>query len=1320
MRFLSVSFLFVLTLLFFTDCQAQIYPIHHYSVEEGLASRSVFDITQDNTGRMWFATNLGVSVYDGFEFTNITLQHRFNSKGFRKIKTDEKGIIWAVPFYINDTIYYLINNKWETITSPSGITEDDKFVTGFDLYYENDEPVLCLGSDNGIFIYTGKNWKRFSKDKGLIEKSVCNITAGDKKFFISTYSGLSVYSDGKIDNSLNKLIYPQIKSILNVTVEKLTGPGKEARQRIWILGFNKLGYIEDKEFKLLTDNFQIPHLNTIDRFYLTMDTRNIIYFGNTTVRYYVNINSKQVSPLSRQNGLAANGGTSVYADKEDNVWFSDNRGVDKINNLTFRNHSILNGLPEDEVSAVNEIFPGVYVFGHNYGISIFKDFKYKYISFEKLKIYSLNASRVQDLYKDNAGNIWISASKTGLGKIDKSLNISWISIPKDITITSANSDIDGNIIASTDLGIFTVKNNKLEKYPPFSSIDKSFRKVFRLRDGSIWATGYNGVYRYSGNTLKHIFLQGNYDANSIYSVFKDGKNRILLGTEDGLYQVLNDSLVKFNEGKFSISESVFAICQDKSGNYWFGTEKNLIKWDGAENVREYNSNNGLVPGEINRSAVFFDSSGKLWIGTDAGLSRYVPEFDEENHKIPSVEIIGLKNNTGEFRPFTDDITLKSDENTIRLFFRGISFVEENAIVYRVKLEGFDKDWVEIKQSQIDKVTYWNLNPGDYIFKVKAKNHTGDWSSEVSSKKITISNPFYKKLWFILMVILALAVVFYVIYKYYIKSIYLKALEKRVERRTKQLNESRGELEKVLVTLEERVKERTEELEKSEEKYRTVFEQAAEGIIMFDIETKRVIQANKAYLDLFGFSEEELLKLTFYDLVLYDEKSLKKNLEILKEKKSLKLETRLVRHKDGSFIPVESNLKTLNFSGREAVCVILRDMREREKIEEELRENEKKFRELVEFLPEAVYETDAEGKITFVNSAGLEMMGYSKEELESGILLPKLVIHEERGLADENMRKRLSGTINRGFHYRALKKDGTIIPVYMNAVPVIRDDKCIGTRGIAIDITAQKKNEEDLKEIAEELKKLNASKDKFFSVVAHDLRNPFTGVIGFTDILLEGYKTFSRDEIKEYAEHIRKTARNTFDLLENLLQWGRIQTNRIVYSPVKLNLHNRIDKVLTLLRPAAHNKEITIIDSTEENTFIKADKYMFQSVMQNLISNAIKFTNRKGTIEIDSEETGNEFKISVKDNGIGISPEILERLFDLETVSTRAGTEKESGTGLGLIICKDMLEKQDGTISVESEPGKGSKFTITLPKWVEQENNEELRMKREEQIARNEE
>ena len=1298
MRFKYVFVLAVLFCISYNTSLSQIYFTRHYSTENGLPSRVVMDITQDNSGRMWFATSLGVSVYDGFEWNNFDLSEVSYNKGYRKIKIDSKGILWAVPQLIYDSVVFYNNNKWGTIPPPSGYLEINKEVTSFDLYYDNDNPVLCIGTYVGIYIYSDKKWSYITEKDGLKDDFIYSIDAFDKKFYISTPKGITIYSEGKADNSLEKIISSQFEAVLKITVEK-TGT-TDSGERMWILGYNKLGYIENNKLKILTSSFQLPKFIGLDYYSLVPDKRGNIYFSNIYARYFAEKNTGEIFPLSRINGFAANGGTSIFIDKEDNIWFSDNRGIDKLNNLAFHNHTTVNGLPEDEVSAVNELTPGTFVFGHNSGITIFKNFEFHYIPFSNFSNNVRNAGRVLDLYKDNTGNLWIAASKTGVGKMDLAGNISWLSAPKDFIVSSVINDNKGNILVSSNEGVYVVRDNKLEKYGPFSSAPYTFRKMFRTKDGSIWAAGFDGIFVLKNQNLKHIYIPGNNNVNSVFSVFQDSENRIFAGTGDGLYLIRNDSLIKFNENNFSIDDAVFTINQDKLKNYWFGTENNLVKWNGKNSVREYNSNNGMVPGEINRSAVFFDSFGKLWIGTDAGLSRYFPEYDEEINSIPKVEILGVEDINGKIFPLTDDLTLESGQNTLRFIFRGISFVEENSIEYKIILEGYDKDWVSVNQSQIGKISYKNLSPGDYVFKVKARNNSGTWSNEVSSKKITIGNPYYKKLWFIFLVLLILMFIIYVIYKFYIKNVYAKKLEKKVESRTIELNKSNEELEKVLVTLEERVKERTYELEKSEEKYRSVFEQATEGILIFDLETKKVIQANKAYCEMLGFSETEILQLTLYDIVAHDAENINSLLKKIIERNKLKVGERNYRHKDGSLIPVDVNVKRMDINGKDALYVVVRDMRERKKIEQELRDSEKKFRELVKLLPEGVYETDIDGYVTFVNSAGLNMMGYTLQDIESPIRITDLVIPEEREAAKLNMQKRLKNEIKEGFLYNSLKKDGAIISIYVNAVPIMKDGKCVGSRGIAFDMTLQKKYEDELKEIAEELKQINASKDKFFSVVAHDLRNPFTSVLGFTEILLGGYNTFTREEIRAYAEHIRKSARNTYNLLDNLLQWGRIQTNRIECSPVKLNLHNRVDKVLNLLRPSAQNKEINIIDRTIENTFVKADKHMFQSVMQNLVTNAIKFTNRKGTIEITMNETNTKYKISVTDNGIGISKEILETLFCIDSPNTRAGTEKESGTGLGLIICKDMMEKMGGTIEVESEPNKGSKFTITLEKWNE--------------------
>ena len=234
-----------------------------------------------------------------------------------------------------------------------------------------------------------------------------------------------------------------------------------------------------------------------------------------------------------------------------------------------------------------------------------------------------------------------------------------------------------------------------------------------------------------------------------------------------------------------------------------------------------------------------------------------------------------------------------------------------------------------------------------------------------------------------------------------------------------------------------------------------------------------------------------------------------------------------------------------------------------------------------------------------------------------------------------------------------------------------------------------------------LKELNATKDKFFSIIAHDLKNPFQSLLGFSETLYNQIDELSKDEISEYSKLIYESSQNLFNLLGNLLQWSQSQLGSMKLSPKPINLYDSVDDVLSLIGISAQKKNIKVESSIAKDATVFADKHVVSTVLRNLISNAIKFTNQGGEIKISSVTSNNKITVSVKDNGKGISEENLEKLFRIDQGYSTKGTENESGTGLGLILCKDLILQSNGEIFVESTLGKGSNFQFTLPILEEQ-------------------
>ena len=237
----------------------------------------------------------------------------------------------------------------------------------------------------------------------------------------------------------------------------------------------------------------------------------------------------------------------------------------------------------------------------------------------------------------------------------------------------------------------------------------------------------------------------------------------------------------------------------------------------------------------------------------------------------------------------------------------------------------------------------------------------------------------------------------------------------------------------------------------------------------------------------------------------------------------------------------------------------------------------------------------------------------------------------------------------------------------------------------------------LKESEESLKILNATKDKFFSIIAHDIRNPFNAVYGLTQHLAKNFDTLTKEELEKPNELIYQSADELLELLDNLLHWSRTQRGKMEFSPRKIDLHEMVNKNISLLKMNADKKNIEVVSDIKHGATVSADYDMLTTVFRNLISNAIKFSYENSRIHIKSEETGNEITISVIDKGVGISKENIQKLFRIDIHYSTTGTSEEQGSGLGLILCREFVEKHGGKIWVESEENKGSTFKFTLPK-----------------------
>ena len=369
-------------------------------------------------------------------------------------------------------------------------------------------------------------------------------------------------------------------------------------------------------------------------------------------------------------------------------------------------------------------------------------------------------------------------------------------------------------------------------------------------------------------------------------------------------------------------------------------------------------------------------------------------------------------------------------------------------------------------------------------------------------------------------------------------------------------------------------------------------------------------------------------------------------------------------------------------------------------EEKLKESEEKCRLIVENSAESIALIDKTGKYLFLNNASAKLLNGVPEDIigkslhdtfpekQADEMLNSIyeVIKSKKGLYGET-----KVTVNSGERwYLANVQPCFDISENINAAVVI-----------STDITDRKEAENELKKSREHLRELNTTKNKFFSLLGHDLRSPFNSIIGFSEILYNETEAFSKAEIKKIAEGIYNTSRETYNLLNNLLEWSGTQTGRIKFEPVKTGIYDIVISTVDLLNDTAKKKDISVSVDIPEHLQVFADRNMTTTVVRNLLSNAIKFTHKKGSIKIGAQDTGKSVEIFIADTGVGIKPEDIKKLFRIDASFSKPGTAKEKGTGLGLIICKEFIAINNGDIRVESEIGKGSRFIVRLPKGEEE-------------------
>lgn len=487
--------------------------------------------------------------------------------------------------------------------------------------------------------------------------------------------------------------------------------------------------------------------------------------------------------------------------------------------------------------------------------------------------------------------------------------------------------------------------------------------------------------------------------------------------------------------------------------------------------------------------------------------------------------------------------------------------------------------------------------------------------------------------------------------------------------------------------------------KSEEKFRKVYMTSPDAVNINRLSDGMFVSVNEGFTKILGYSAEETIGKTSIELNIWANVESRVCLvKELTEKGKVENFEAIFLKKNGSKVNGLMSASLIDIDGVPHIINVTKDISTRKRVEEALAHEQYLMNAIMNNFPDHIYFKDKESRIIRINESMARFLGLNDPDQAVGKRDFDFFTseHAQQAYDDEQ------NIIQTGQLLRIEEKEThhNRPDTWVSTIKLPLQDKTgkiVGTFGISRDITEHKLAEEEIKLKNELLQTINAEKDKFFSILAHDLKGPLSALLSATQILTEEIQTMPLEVIKDITISMKESAANIYGLLENLLEWSRLKRGVMNFNPERINLKQITTASIEVLKESARKKDIIINNPLQDDLEIYADSHMFETVIRNLVSNAIKFTPKSGKISVlATVKPDNTVEIKIRDTGIGMNPDMLSRLFILNEKTSRTGTEGEPSTGLGLMVCKEFIEKHGGKIRVESEEGKGSTFSFTIP------------------------
>ncbi|MBE9510651.1 MAG: PAS domain S-box protein, partial [Bacteroidetes bacterium] len=1162
--------------------------------------------------------------------------------------------------------------------------------------FQDSEGYMWFGTQNGLNKFDGYSFEKYFSDPSDINTIssgwIFNITEDDNGFlWIGTKGGLNKFDkktgsftrvntiDGNLADNTN-FIYGITSDSSNIYVNHLS--------ILSILNFNT-GSLES-----YTNTFERERALYDVGFPIITDSKGLIWMGSLNGLSSFDLHDKRFNNYTHSESdpgtISHNHITALFEDKRGNILIGTENGLNIYNIKTKKiiryyqdnnrpgnlSHNYIRSITQDHTGA---IWIGTDGGGLNKMTYSVPTGSAGFIHFRSGpdQTYSISHDIVYSLYEDTSNNLWIGTiagiDKTDLKKKSirtymKSDNPNSINL-LDNVIASVYQDSDGKLwIGNWGKGLNILDRGTNEVIHYTSELtgrthipQNHVHVIFEDSKSRIWLGTRNGVSIFDKNSNLFIPVQDyfktpdfNYfNNNRVYCIVEDSRGKIWIGTGNGIIilntETKSSTLIQTgNETAWTITSNlVYSLLEDKDQNIWIATSNGLNKYVPSENRVYYYVNNPDSSNTLCDNYVISlceDRTGNIWIGASTGINRFDKADSVFSHYtikdgLPSNIIYDIIKDGNENLWFStgSGLAMKNpDENALETFL-----VEDKFLGKEFNLKAvFKADDGEMFFGGIDGLISFypdSLMDNNYIPPIRITS----LDKEKNGIRQEI-NPYSDRI--------------FLSYRDYSFTIKFSALDFTNPDKNRYSYQMEGISDNWIEIGNRRFVQ---------------FTKLPPGEYTFNVKGTN----NDGVWNNAGAS----IKITIsppwwrsnYAYIFYIIFIIAIIIIVIRTR-----EKSLIREK-----------KILEEKIRERTSEIAQQ-------KEMVEESEAKLSSTISSIDDLVFVLDKSGIFQEFYNQGKYKTLYSEAESYIGkhfknVGFPELIVQKLTNAFSKLMHK---GSFEE-FDYSLEKKDKTF---WFNAKISPRRNVKGALSGITIvarDITGRKQSEE-------QLKKLNTTKDTFFSILAHDLKNPFSSLHSMSEMMIDNYQNLEEKEKMMALKNIHKSAEQIFNLLKNLLTWSNSQRGRIEYSPEKFNISSLIQVNMNLIKLPAEKKGVVLTTNITDDLPAYGDREMINTVIRNLINNAVKFSNKGGTVEVKVHDKNKLFEVIVSDDGVGIPVENVKKLFHIDQKYKSVGTAGESGTGLGLVLCKEFIDKNGGEIWCKTKEGSWTEFHFTIPKYTD--------------------